>query len=92
MAEKTTYDTSPERAELLIKTKEMDLEAGWLGKIFGADKRASSNIAGLLIALLVVSGIALLFFNSSIPALEYWKIISPLITLALGYLFGINKS
>ena len=92
MSEKARYHTDPHKIELLIKTKEMDLEAGWLGKIFGAGNKAASNIAGLLVTLLTVSGFFVLFIESSVSALEYWKTITPIITLALGYIFGKGVS
>ncbi|MDO8746905.1 MAG: hypothetical protein Q7J70_04485, partial [Thermodesulfovibrionales bacterium] len=71
-----------------LESKKMDLEAGWLGKFFGSKSTAATNITGIFLILLLVSGFAVLFFNSSIQAGEYWKIIVPLMTLALGYLFG----
>lgn len=88
MTEKIVYNTDPNHAANLLRTKEMELEAGWLGKFLGSPQRAASSIAWVMIFLLICSGILTLFFNCAINASEYWKIIAPLITLALGYLFG----
>lgn len=66
----------------------MDLDAGLLGKCFGSKSTAPTNITGIFLMSILASGVAVLFFNSSIQAGEYWKIIVPLMTLALGYLFG----
>jgi len=85
------YNTDPKHAETLLQTHKMDLEAGTLGKFFGSPQRAASSIAWVMIFLLICSGILTLFFNCAISAAEYWKIIAPLITLALGYLFGRNS-
>lgn len=89
--EQPIYDTSQDTAADYIKAKEMDLEAGLLGKIFGADNRAASNIAGTVIILLVISGICVSFWGSNVPTIDYWKVITPIITLTLGYLFGKHK-
>lgn len=88
MTQKLNY--SPESGDLLLRGKEMDLESGWLGKFFG---RSPGNIAGLLSVLLILSGIGVtvisLYRDASIST-DYWAIISPLITLVLGYNFGKN--
>ena len=46
------------------------------------------NIAGLLVVLLLGSGIAVLFFQNAMGAADYWKTIVPLVTLVMGYVFG----
>jgi hypothetical protein len=88
MTENLTYKQPTTDNEYFLESKKMDLEAGWAGKCFGSKSIAPINIAGIFVMFLVISGIAVLFFNSSIQASEYWKIIAPLLTLALGYLFG----
>jgi len=75
-----------------IESKKMDLEAGLFGKLFGSKHRAPLNIAGIFVMSLVASGIAALFFNTSLPAADYWKIIAPLLSLALGFIFGKSTS
>ena len=71
-----------------LRSKEMDLDHGWLGRCFGSSKNAPQNIAGLLIVLLAGSGVLVLFFETKIPVGEYWTIIVPLLTLIMGYIFG----
>lgn len=83
-----TINPNPNEGDFVLKSKEMDLEAGFLGRCFGSRANAPMNIAGSLIFLLTISGIVVLFCSSSIPPADYWKIIVPIITLALGYVFG----
>ena len=84
------YNENPESTALLLKSKEMDLKSGWLGKFFGAPTHSPLNIAGLLIVLLVLTGVAMSFIHGISDSISYWSKILPLITLALGYVFGKN--
>ncbi len=85
------YADAPSPELVQLQSKQMDLESGWLGKLFGSSKIAPCNIAGLCLLLLVVPGIALLFFSgTTMTAGDYWKFITPIVTLILGYLFGKN--
>jgi hypothetical protein len=69
----------------------MELNSGYLGKVFGGSTTAASNIGGLALVLLVLPGIVLPFFSgASMTAVEYWKTASPIMTLIFGYLFGKN--
>lgn len=88
MNDKLQYNTQPDQNDFVLRSKEMSLQAGWLGRIFGAKHNAPLNIAGLAVLLLVGSGVLVLFCQSAIPASEYWKIIVPLVTLVMGYIFG----
>ena len=88
MAENIEYNKTPDQEAFVLRSKQMDLEAGWLGKCFGSRANAPLNIAGLLVVLLVGSGILVLFLQSAIPSPEYWKVIVPLLTLVMGYVFG----
>jgi hypothetical protein len=63
---------------------------GKMGDFLGIGENGSINIAGIVIILLVVVGGILTFVNFH-NSEDYWKIVSPLITLAFGYLFGKNK-
>jgi len=71
-----------------LEERRMTLESGWLGKFFGSATVAPTNIAGLIVLLLTLSCIVSLFLPSSIPALEFLKLVLPVITGILGYLFG----
>ncbi len=71
-----------------IKSKEIDVNAGFLGKFFGSNENAPVNISGLIIMSLILSGILVTVLNTDTYAKDFWIIVSPLITLSLGYLFG----
>lgn len=82
------YTSDPEHTDYLLRSQEMKLEAGILGVFFGSTQRAASSIAWIMIFILVCAGVLILFTSCAVQPLDYWKMVSPLITLALGYLFG----
>ncbi len=88
MNNKIEYNQDPDSTDALLRLKELDLESGLLGKVFGAPSHSPGNIAGLLIFVLLISGIVITYIPASITATDFWTKIIPLITLALGYLFG----
>lgn len=90
-AEKVTYGQSHNVTPVELRSKEMDLEHGHLGKLFGNSRNAPFNIAGCVVLLLIASGIGMSFFPALIAPKEYWGIVVPIITLVLGYLFGKNS-
>ena len=75
-----------------LAAKKMYLESGWLGRFFGNRANAPSNIAGLVLIVLLLSAIArtVIPYGEKVlmPTEDYWQIIVPLATLILGYLFG----
>ena len=82
------------------KNGKRSLEQGILGKFWGSSFNIPSNIAALLIVLLTGTGIVYTFCVIGLPAdkipvtiKDFWTIIFPVITLALGYLFrnGIRQ-
>lgn len=75
------------------KEKEIrNAEIGVLGKLWGISSSVPNNIAGLTILILLVVGCYLtLVVNDSSFIKDMWTIFSPIITLALGYLFGDKK-
>ena len=66
----------------------MSLESGFLGKFFGSATNAPTNIAGFVVCLLVVIICVVGFLK--MPTAEFVERIIPIVTLALGYLFGKN--
>lgn len=66
-----------------IKSKQMDIDVGLLGKLFGNSSNAPTNIAGITILVLL--------FSTPFVADLKWEQSIPIITLALGYLFGKNS-
>ena len=79
------------KQSILIKDKEL----GWFGLFFGGKELTSLNISGMLIIFLILTGLILSITIYKEPkdlesVLKIWGIITPIITLTLGYLFG-NK-
>lgn len=70
------------------------LNAGSLGTFFGIAQNAPCNIAGLaVVAGLLIGGITtgvLVYQNNQTPY-EIWKYVAPIVTGALGFLFGANN-
>lgn len=68
-------------------------EIGVLGRFFGSGDNVKLNIAGITISLLLVFGIVFTFLDyyNNKNGFEIWKIITPIITLSLGYIFGKNS-
>ncbi|RQO35442.1 hypothetical protein DBR39_18370 [Chryseobacterium sp. KBW03] len=73
-----------------------DKDLGWLGFIFGGKELTALNISGFLIFLLLIIGSWLTYVvynnNNDIDnVVKIWSIITPIVTLTLGYIFG-NKT
>lgn len=73
------------------KMKNKDL--GWIGFLFGTAENASKNIAALICLILIIGSIVFSCIiyncgtdNSFIETI--WKIVLPVVTLSLGYIFG----
>lgn len=76
--------------------KSKDIEAGLLGKIFGTNiHNAAIHIAFIICAVLLCFCGADLFFaivcDEYVRDREMWERILPIITLALGYIFGSGR-
>jgi len=88
---KATFATDSKSHHALgLQSKAMDLESGWLGRAFGNHANAPTNIAGFVAVCLILAGIGIVAFSGWEKSAEFWKVISPLLTLVLGYLFGKN--
>lgn len=86
--EKLQFSHEDPEKKFALETKKMDLEAGQLGRFFGTGRSVSLNVAGATVLLLILSGIIVAFGTPSVFALDYWKITTPIITGALGFMFG----
>ena len=87
------FSDTPSAALIQLQSKQLDLDSGVLGKVFGGFKNAPYNIAGMSLFLLFAIGIVVLFVpDLNMTATEYWKYSSSVITLILGYLFGRSSS
>lgn len=91
--------TEPTEERLLVSAEDvaqryaleqtrMSLESGFLGKCFGSAANAPTNIAEFVVCLLVVIICVVGFLK--MPTAELVERVIPIITLALGYLFGKN--
>jgi high-affinity Fe2+/Pb2+ permease len=71
-----------------LKRQVQDL--GFLGKMFGSRDHSPSNIAGLaiIVAFLILVGILFAPDSLSLPKKDVFTLVSGIITLTLGFLFG----
>lgn len=84
----TTTDPAADQYAMRMKEKEMDLESGWLGRVFGSGDRAPMNIAGLAVVMLLAIGVTATIREGGPASGETWKYVAPIITGALGFTFG----
>lgn len=75
-------------AKYAIEEKRMYLEAGILGKVFGTSSNAPRNVAGLFVFILTLTWVWLALHLEQDRAEAFLKMVTPLLTLALGYMFG----
>lgn len=71
-----------------LKAKEMDLQVGWLGKIFGSAENAPNNICGIVALILVAVACVVCIWPTQIQPTEYLCTMLPVVMTILGYLFG----
>lgn len=74
-------------------------ERGFLGKLWGSIDHSSNNIAGLFIVLLFFVGLLYTIWMLCVDSceshkriLEFWGMLTPMLTLALGYIFGRGQT
>ena len=87
--EKMIIEAEPNRA--FLENRRMSLDAGVLGYFFGTGTASSTNIAGFVIFMLVLAGLVTLVIDTKMPAADYWKLAAPMITGAMGFIFGARK-
>lgn len=108
MANEINFSNLPRDKELANKLvdnqnslDQLKTNQGVLGKLWGASSSVPNNIAGFLVCTLVLIGILYTFVaiglqacgkSLGLPIPDFWAIITPLITLSIGYLFGDKKS
>lgn len=90
-------------ANVDLRKKELDKdlkkeERGYLGQFFGGKDCSSNNIAGFFLLLLLVIGtlytVVMVYYcptKTHNQVMDFWGIITPLITLTMGYIFGNNQ-
>ena len=62
-----------------LEERRMNLQAGW---------NVPTYVAGSIALLLTIACILSLFLPTTIPAIEFLKLVLPVITGVLGFLFG----
>jgi hypothetical protein len=77
--------------KLVKELRQMELDAGYIGRLVGGPKNAPNNIAFVVVVLVLLAGLAAGVFAPADRA-EVWKYIAPIVTLTLGYLFGRNSA
>ena len=77
-------------AKLKHERQKINLEKGFLGGIWGVSSSVPNNIAALTITVLLLFGIIYTVIGcfKILSIKDLWTIITPMITLAFGYLFG----
>lgn len=82
-----------------IDSQEKKEERGLLGKLWGSKEHSSNNIVGLFLFMLFLAAVTYTAWLLSIGKadshsniIEFWKTLSPMMTLSLGYLFGKNNN
>lgn len=78
------------RLDLEEKKMDYELMPGWMGRVIGSSRNAGNNIAFAVVMTVIATGVIASFFPGD--RVEFWKVIVPIITLALGYVFGQNAS
>ena len=87
-----------EREKERLKKEEERKSRGVLGAFFGNSENSSKNIAGFLIFTLLF--IATFYTGAMIichyqdthsQVMDFWNVITPIITLSVGYLFGYSR-
>ena len=78
------------------ETQNRSKNGGWFGKVFGINTRNSSIHIAFIICcvLLLFCGIDLIhsFLGDNTLTPEVWNLVFPIITLALGYIFGKGET
>ena len=89
---KINADLEAKRIEVESDRKKTEIQNGILGYFFGFGDSVANNIAGGLIFGLILIGTIYTFWGQSgynfLSIKDFWSIITPLITTAVGYLFG----
>lgn len=83
--------TSKARIKSEEEIKKRIIDAGFLGKFFGTNKNVSLYIAAFIAITMLAAGVCYSFIATSTYSLtpkDFWTIISPFITTALGFIIG----
>lgn len=68
------------------------LDGGWVGKFLGMGDYALKNVMGIITIILVLNIVGVcIFIKDANASIEIITIISPILTLMIGYLAGSVK-
>ena len=82
----TGLSESNQKAVIDSIANSKDKDGGWMGKFFGNKKEnAAMNISFTVCILLSLIGIICMVLGH-----DYWNVILPAITSAVGYMFGVG--
>jgi len=91
-----TFDLESKSKDHEHEIKVLEKTLGWLGNFFGGKDNTAMNISGALLILLILFGIGMSILsiaNCNLSNLkDIWSVITPIITLTLGYIFGSKPS
>jgi|SRR6516162_5701573 len=87
--EEATHKYNMKVMDLDAELRKMKLEAGCIGRVFGIGVNAPVNVAALTLTIVLAVGVIALCFRNNTT--EVWKIIAPIITLVVGFVFGKNS-
>lgn len=95
LKEQHNYDLAKQDQENVHVQKLENTRIGIIGRLFGTGENASKNITATVCVLLLIGGASVSFYAYAVKedselASSVWNVISPIITLALGYIFGKN--
>ena len=80
--------TKPSKLDLSHSLEQQKINAAFFGRFFGMGDDAKINITAIFILFLLVSAVVFSFCFKFESSVEYWKIVSPFVTLGLGYIWG----
>jgi hypothetical protein len=75
------------------KQRQLEIQSGYLGKFFGTSASIHIYIVGVVSIGLIISLLVYTFIPDgwkSLPTVELWKIVLPVLTTLLGFLFGAS--
>ena len=86
---KLTFTNSMDENKLIYQFETTKMELGLIGKFFGSKEAASTNVAGTVLLILVMTIPLVCFWEpAKIVPIDYIKSVLPIIGTIMGYFFG----
>ena len=86
--DKLDYGAPASNAVVDLERQKMSLESGLLGRVFGGRTTAPTNIAGLVIAVMLVLAAVSVFRSDVAERDKILQTVATVLGLALGFVFG----